>query len=49
MLVAAGLIEGFVSPHAPEAVRLATAAVSGLCLVAWLGLGGLERRPPRPQ
>ena len=40
MLVVAGLIEGFVSPHAPLAVRLAVAIGSGLALVAWVGLGG---------
>ncbi len=40
LLVVAGLIEGFVSPHAPLAVRLVVAVASGLALVAWVGLGG---------
>jgi uncharacterized membrane protein SpoIIM required for sporulation len=43
-LIVAGLIEGFVSPHAGLEVRLLVAAVSGLALVAWLGLGGLRSR-----
>jgi uncharacterized membrane protein SpoIIM required for sporulation len=43
LLVLAGLIEGFVSPHAPLAVRLAVAAASALGLVAWVALGGRER------
>lgn len=42
MLFCAGMIEGFVSPHAPLATRMATAVVSGLALVAWIGLGGRE-------
>jgi uncharacterized membrane protein SpoIIM required for sporulation len=36
MLVVAGLIEGFVSPHAPLAVRLAVAVASGIGLVLWV-------------
>lgn len=43
MLVAAGSIEAFVSPHAPREVRLAVAAGTGLLLVLWVALGG--RRP----
>jgi len=43
MLVCAGLIEGFVSPHAPLAARLAVAAGSGLLLLAWALLGGRWR------
>jgi uncharacterized membrane protein SpoIIM required for sporulation len=39
MLVVAGLIEGFVSPHAPLAVRLAVSAASALGLLAWGALG----------
>ena len=42
MLIVAGLIEGFVSPHAPTPVRLAVAAVTGLALLAWLFLAGTE-------
>jgi len=40
LLFAAGLIEGYVSPHAPLGVRLAVAVGSGLLLVAWGALGG---------
>ena len=43
MLVCAGLIEGFVSPHAPLPVRLAVAALSGAGLVLWIA-----RRPRSP-
>ena len=43
MLVCAGTIEGFVSPHAELPVRIGTAVLSGLVLVAWIGLGGRER------
>ena len=39
MLFAAGLIEGFVSPHAPLAVRLAVAALSGVALVLYATAG----------
>lgn len=40
LLVLAGTIEGFVSPHAPLAARLAVAVASGLGLVLWVALGG---------
>jgi len=40
LLVVAGLIEGFVSPHASTPVRLATAGVSALALLGGLLLGG---------
>lgn len=40
MLLVAGLIEGFVSPHAPTPVRLAVALVTGALFVAWLLLAG---------
>ena len=43
LLVTAGLIEGFVSPHAPLALRLALAFTSGIALVAWVALGGRVR------
>jgi len=43
LLVIAGLIEGFISPHAPLGVRLAVALLSGLGLIAWVALGGRER------
>jgi len=35
-LTLSGLIEGYVSPHAPTAVRLAVALGSALLLVAWM-------------
>ena len=40
LLFCAGLIEGFVSPHAPLAVRLTVAIGTGLGLVAWGALSG---------
>jgi uncharacterized membrane protein SpoIIM required for sporulation len=46
MLFAAGLIEGFVSPHAPLAARLAVAIASGALLLAWGLLGGRGRASP---
>jgi uncharacterized membrane protein SpoIIM required for sporulation len=44
LLVGAGLIEAFVSPHAPLAVRLAVAGASALALIAWVALGGRRTR-----
>jgi len=46
MLVTAGLIEGFVSPHAPLAARLSVAGASALALVLWLALGGRASDAP---
>jgi uncharacterized membrane protein SpoIIM required for sporulation len=46
LLFVAGLIEGFVSPHAPLAVRLAVALATGTLLLAWGCLGG-RRLPAR--
>ncbi len=45
MLLVAGLIEGYVSPHAPIGVRLIVAIASGAALLAWvLGSGrGADR------
>lgn len=40
MLFVAGMIEGYVSPHAPLGVRLTIAVGTGLALLAWLLLGG---------
>ena len=40
LLFVAGMIEAFVSPHAPLPVRLATAAGTGIALVLWVALGG---------
>lgn len=47
LLFFAGLIEGFVSPHAPFAVRIATAIGTGVLLVAWILLGR-ERATAEP-
>lgn len=43
MLFVSGLIEGFVSPHAPTPVRLATAVLSAVVLVTWIVFGGRGR------
>jgi uncharacterized membrane protein SpoIIM required for sporulation len=40
LLFIAGLIEGFVSPHAPLNVRLTVAVTTGALLVSWVLLGG---------
>ncbi len=40
MLFVAGWIEGFVSPHAPTAARLAVATATAVFLVTWIVLGG---------
>jgi len=40
MLFVAGTIEGFVSPHAPTAIRVAVAGVSALMIGAWIAAGG---------
>jgi uncharacterized membrane protein SpoIIM required for sporulation len=45
MLFVAGTIEGFVSPHAPLAVRVAVAALSAVGIGLWIGFGG---RAPAP-
>jgi uncharacterized membrane protein SpoIIM required for sporulation len=44
-LVLAGLIEGYISPHAPPVARAATAVASAFLLVAWATLGGRAQRP----
>jgi len=44
MLFVAGTIEGFVSPHAPLAVRLTVAISTGLMLIAWVTLGGRDQK-----
>lgn len=52
MLLVAGWIEGYVSPHAPPAVRVAVAVLSGVALLAWALLGGRvtgsDAPPARP-
>jgi uncharacterized membrane protein SpoIIM required for sporulation len=45
LLFMAGLIEGFISPHAPTAVRAGVALASAFGLVVWIGWGG--RAPVR--
>jgi len=40
MLFVAGIIEGFISPHASLAIRLAIAIGTGLLLLVWVLLGG---------
>lgn len=40
MLILAGLIEAFISPHAPTPVRLSVAVLSGVLLLSWVLLGG---------
>jgi len=44
-LALSGVIEGFVSPHAPPAARVATAVATGLLLVLWVALGGRNPAP----
>ncbi|MEQ1893327.1 MAG: stage II sporulation protein M [Planctomycetota bacterium] len=44
LLVCAGLIEGFVSPHAPLPVRLAVAVTSAVALLGWAGFAGRSAR-----
>lgn len=47
MLVCAGLIEGFVSPHASLAVRVSIAAVSLFAMLAWAYFGSRAAHGPR--
>lgn len=49
MLIVAGLIEGFVSPHMPLAVRISVAVASGVGLVLWVALGGRNEQGPSAQ
>ena len=51
MLFVAGLIEGFVSPHAPFGARLAVAVGTGLLFLLWLLFSGRGEEPEdgRPQ
>jgi uncharacterized membrane protein SpoIIM required for sporulation len=42
LLVAAGLIEGYVSPHASTTVRLAFAGTSAVIMIIWFGWVGRE-------
>ena len=45
LLFCAGLIEGFVTPHAPLAVRLTVAITTGLGLIAWASFAGRQSSP----
>lgn len=47
MLFVSGLIEGFVSPHAPTPARLSVAALSAIVLVTWIVFGGRQRSGAR--
>jgi len=47
MLFVAGMIEAFVSPHAPFWVRVGVAVTTGAAMIAWVLLGGRERTPRR--
>jgi uncharacterized membrane protein SpoIIM required for sporulation len=40
MLFCAGTIEAFVSPHAPQGVRVAVALASLVLMIVWFGFGG---------
>lgn len=40
MLFVAGMIEGFVSPHAPTGARVSVAIVSAVVIATWVALGG---------
>jgi hypothetical protein len=50
MLFLAGMIEGWVSPHASTAARIAVAIASALAIIVWITLGGRgdPRGVPRP-
>lgn len=43
LLFLSGMIEGYVSPHAPPGVRHTVAVISGAALVLWALLGGRRR------
>ncbi len=43
MLITAGLIEAFISPHAPFAVRIAVAITTGSLFLYWLLFAGRQR------
>jgi uncharacterized membrane protein SpoIIM required for sporulation len=45
MLFFAGLIEGFVSPHAEHPVRLGVAIATGLAMIGWATMSGRQPRP----
>jgi uncharacterized membrane protein SpoIIM required for sporulation len=45
ILVIAGIIEAYVTPHFPANVRWTTAGLSALFLIAYLGLAGRQLKP----
>ncbi len=45
LLFCAGMIEAFVSPHAPFEVRIATAVGTGILLLSWVLFAGREKKP----
>lgn len=45
ILFISGLIEGFISPHAPTEARIATAILTGFLFLAWILFGGRNREP----
>lgn len=49
MLILAGLIEGFISPHAPTPVRLSVALATGVLLLAWVLFAGREPQEGPPE
>lgn len=44
LLIAAGLIEGYVSPHAPTSIRLTIAVLSAAIMIVWFGWSGRARK-----
>ena len=48
MLFVAGLIEGFITPHAELEVRMLFALVTGALFLAWLFLAGRGTAPSKP-
>ncbi len=48
MLIAAGLIEGYVSPHASNGVRATVAVLSAIVMIAWFGFVGRGERADAP-
>jgi uncharacterized membrane protein SpoIIM required for sporulation len=49
LLVVAGLIEAYVTPHFPGPVRWSVSAASALFLAGYLGLAGRRQAEPRPR
>jgi len=45
MLFCAGTIEAFVSPHAPQGVRVAVSLASLVLMIVWFGFGGRGEDP----